>query len=280
MRIDAHQHFWIFDPARYGWIGPDMAVLRRDFLPEDLEAPLAAAAFDACLAVQARPDEEETAWLLALAARYPFIAGVVGWTDLRAPDADARLTALARNPRLVGLRHLVQDEPDDRFLLRDDFRRGLALLGRHHLVYDLLLHPRHLPSATEVVASLPGQRFVLDHLAKPFIREGQLEPWRTELRRLAALPNVAGKLSGLVTEAAWHRWAYDELAPYLDAAFEAFGEDRVLFGSDWPVCLLAASYDTVVLALRRFATRLSPAAEAKLFGGNAARIYVLPRTAD
>jgi L-fuconolactonase len=194
------------------------------------------------VAVQARQSLEETRWLLELAAANPWIVGVVGWIDLRAPDAADQLARFAGDPHLVGLRHIAQDEPDDAFLLRDDFLRGLALLEPRGLVYDVLVYPRQLPAAIELARRHPGQAFVLDHLGKPPARERGREPWATQLRALAACGNVACKLSGLVTEADWERWSPRDLAPYLDVALDAFGIERVLFGSDWPVCTLAASY--------------------------------------
>lgn len=274
MRIDAHQHFWTFDPAEHGWITDAMPELRRDFRPGDLGPLLRRQGLDGCIAVQARQSLEETRWLLALARRHSFIRGVVGWADLRSPGVDADLESLAADPRLRGIRHLVQDEPDDAFLLREDFRRGVGRLRRFGLVYDILIHPRHLPAAIRFADALPEQPFVLDHLAKPWVKDRVLEPWRAEIRELARRPHVAVKLSGLVTEAAWKRWSPADFDPYLDAALEAFGEDRLLFGSDWPVCLLSASYEQVHdLVASWAATRLSAAARARLFGGNAVRIY-------
>ena len=242
MRIDSHQHFWRYDPARYPWIGERMGVLKRDYLPEDLEPLLRESRGRRPIAVQAEQAVAETDWLLDLAERHPFIVGVVGWVDLCSPSAAEALARLARRPKLVGVRHIVHDEPDDDFLLRPDFRSGIARLREHALVYDLLLFPKHLPRAVRLVEEFPEQRFVLDHIAKPPIREGELSPWREELQRLASFPNVTCKLSGMVTEARWKEWRPADMHPYLNAVLAAFGPDRLLIGSDWPVCLLAGDY--------------------------------------
>jgi len=276
-RLDAHQHFWHYDAAEYGWIDERMGVLQRDFLPKDLRPELDRAGVDGTIAVQARCTEEETRFLLELACEAPWIAGVVGWVDLTAPDVERRLDAVAGEPKLVGLRHIVQDEPDDRFLLREDFGRGVGLLSARGLVYDVLIHPRHLRVAAEFVGRFPEQTFVLDHLAKPPIADGAAAAsgaWADDLRALAEHPRVACKLSGLVTEARWNDWSLDDLAPYLDVALEAFGAERVMMGSDWPVCLLAApGYGPVVGAVESWAERLTSAEREALLGTNAARWY-------
>ena len=273
MKIDAHQHFWRYHPVEHAWIGDDMAGLKRDYLPEDLQPELRAAGFDGCVAVQASGSEAETRFLLDLAERHPFVRGVVGWVDLRAEDAADRLAHFARNPLLRGIRHPVQDEPDDRFMLRSDFRRGLGYLKQFDLCYDLLIHPRHLPVAAELVSGFPDQPFVLDHLAKPFIREQRMDPWQSEIRALAAFPSVSCKLSGLVTEAAWGQWQPADFRPYLDTALEAFGPDRLLIGSDWPVCRLSASYGETMGLVTDYLRALSETERAKVLGENAARVY-------
>src|SRR5262252_8202766 len=218
-----------------------MRAIRRDFLPADLAPVLAASGIDGCVAVQADQSEAETRFLLDCARQHPFIKGVVGWVDLRSPRLDATLDALSREPRLRGVRHIAQAEPDD-FLTRDDVVRGIGQLGRFGLAYDILVYERQLPAALTLTARLPDQRFVVDHLAKPSIKTGALEPWAGHLRELARRPNVWCKISGLVTEADWTGWRPEHLRPYLDVAFEAFGAGRVMFGSDWPVCLVAAPY--------------------------------------
>lgn len=275
MRIDSHQHFWRYEPARYPWIGERMGVLKRDYLPHDLEPLLAASGIDGTVAVQAQQARAETDWLLELADRHAFIRGVVGWADLRSNDVAAELARLGRRPKLVGVRHIVHDEPDDDFLLRPDFRRGLARLREHGLVYDLLLFPKHLTRALRVVEELPDQPFVLDHIAKPGIRDGLFSPWREDLRRLAAFPNVSCKLSGMVTEARWEAWRPEDLQPYLDAVLEAFGANRLMIGSDWPVCTLAGDYARTMGVVVDWTARLSAADRSGILGWNAARIYGL-----
>lgn len=269
MRVDSHQHFWRYDPREYDWIDERMGVLKRDFLPAQLEPEMGRAGIDACVAVQARQTLEETAWLLDLADRSPFVAGVVGWVDLCSPDVGTQLERFARRPKLVGVRHIVQGEPDDRFLLRSDFGRGIARLEEFGLGYDILIHPRHLPVATELVTRFPKQRFVLDHLAKPEIRRGEIRGWARELRRLAAQPNVLAKLSGLVTEADWEHWTAEQMRPYLDVAFECFGPRRLMIGSDWPVCTLASSYGRTLGVVIDYLERRPPAEREAVLGGNA-----------
>lgn len=275
MRIDAHQHFWRYSPAEYGWIGDELAALRRDFLPQDLAPLLERHGFDGCIAVQARQSLEESRWLLELCDAHPWILGVVGWVDLRSPALADELDLFADHPRFVGVRHIAQDEPDDEFLLRADFCRGVALLEPYDLAYDVLVYPRQLRAAIGLVERFPQQTFVLDHLAKPPVREGATEPWATQLRELAALPNVSCKLSGLVTEADWVRWTPRALARYLDVALEAFGVERVMFGSDWPVCLVASSWARWLETIEAWLGLLSPDERAAVLGGNAARIYRL-----
>ena len=208
-------------------------------------------------------------------AYYDFIKGVVGWVDLQSPRVEEQLAELSTHPRFVGVRHVVQDEPDDDFMLRPEFLRGLARLKEFDLTYDLLVFPKQLPAAIEVVERLPEQSFVLDHIAKPFIRDGTLEPWRELIRELAQAPNVWCKVSGMVTEAKWRGWQPDDFRPYLDVVFEAFGIGRLMFGSDWPVCTLAGRYEQVRQLVDEYATQLSPAAHAKLFGKNAMAFYQL-----
>jgi L-fuconolactonase len=274
-RIDAHQHFWRYDPVEYGWIDEPLAALRRDFLPADLEPELKAAGFDACVAVQARQTVEETRWLLELADGHAFIAGVVGWADLQAPDLRAQLEPFAGRPKLVGLRHIVQAEPDDRFLLRPEFLRGVAVLRDFGLAYDILIYPRHLPAAVEFAQRLEGQRLVLDHLAKPDIRRGEIGEWRRNLRALAGCGHVMAKLSGLVTEADWRHWTPDGMRPYLDAAFECFGWERLMIGSDWPVCTVAADYGRTMRVVTDYLRERPAREQDAVLGGNAARLWPL-----
>jgi L-fuconolactonase len=273
MKLDSHQHFWRYDAAQYPWI-PAGSPLHRDWLPADLAPLLAAAGIDGCIAVQARQTVEESRWLLELADESPIIKGVVGWVDLRSERVGDQLGELAARPKFRGVRHVVQDEPDDRFLLGEAFVRGIGQLHDFGLTYDLLVIPGQLPAAIELVRRFPQQPFVLDHIAKPLIKAGTLSPWREQIRELAALPNVMCKVSGMVTEAEHSAWKPADFAPYLDVIFEAFGEDRVMYGSDWPVCLLAASYPRQHALVADYAVRFSPDAQAKLFGGNAARFYL------
>lgn len=276
-RIDAHQHFWKYTPAEYGWIDDSMAALQRDFLPEHLQPLLTANGYDGCIAVQARQTTSETEWLLDLAAQHPFIRGVVGWVDLQSDDLRVQLERLASRKRLVGVRHIVQGEPDDRFLLRKHFCRGVAQLAEYGLAYDILIYPRHLPVAVAFVERFPGQRFVLDHLAKPEIKKGEIKTWEADLRRLAAFPNVSCKLSGLVTEADWERWTPQGLRPYLDVAYDAFGPQRLLIGSDWPVCLVAADYPRTMDVVEDFLAARPADERAAVLGGNAVRFWQLDR---
>jgi L-fuconolactonase len=280
MLIDSHQHFWIYNPAEYDWIDDSMAALRRDFLPADLKPELDSNGFHGSVAVQVRQTLEETRWLLGLAARSPWILGVVGWVDLRSPEVHSQLKSLARNPKLVGIRHIVQSEPDDRFLLQPEFLRGLSALEEFDLAYDILIYTKHLPVAAEFVGRFPRQRFVLDHLAKPTIKSGNIDSWGVDswaqgIRRLAEFPNVSCKLSGLVTEADWQHWQPEQIVPYLDIAFESFGPDRLMIGSDWPVCLVAASYARVVEVVKNYLRSQDPKSRDAVLGGNAQRFWRL-----
>jgi L-fuconolactonase len=275
MRIDAHQHFWRYNPREYDWIDEPMSVLRRDFLPEHLGPELKQAGFDACIAVQARQTLEETQWFLELAASAPFIYGVVGWIDLRSQDAATQLAEFAQNPKLLGIRHIVQSEPDDRFLLQPEFLRGIAALEPYGLTYDILIYARHLPVAAEFVQRFPRQRFVLDHLAKPSIRSGELHPWSEGLRHLAKSPNVFCKLSGMVTEADWKHWKPEHIVPYIDVAMDCFGPERLMIGSDWPVCTVAAPYLRTMELVRGYLQRFPEETRDAILGGNAARFWSL-----
>ena len=280
MIVDAHHHLW--DPARadYPWLTDDLATIRRRFGPEDLEPHLRAAGVDATVLVQTRSSADETREFLVTAAATPFIRGVVGWVDLTdaaLDDAIAELRAGPGGDRLVGIRHQVHDEPDPDWLLRDDVRRGIRSVGRAGLAYDLLVRSRELPAAREIVATMPDVRFVVDHLAKPPIRDGPggLEPWADLVAWFADLPNASWKISGLVTEADWRRWRPADLAPFVDHALRTFGPGRLIFGSDWPVCLLAASYEEVVTAARELTAGLADSEQAAVFGGNATAVYGL-----
>jgi len=274
MRLDSHQHFWCYNPTDYGWIKSDWPI-RRDFLPPDLEPELRACGLDGCVAIQARQSLEESRWLLELADSAPIIQGVVGWVDLGSSDVAKQLEEFATHPKFVGVRHVVQDEPDDLFMLRKDFQHGIAALSGFALTYDLLIFPRQLPAAIALAQQFPKQPFVLDHIAKPLIKDGLMLPWREQIFDLAKLPNVTCKLSGMVTEANWRDWRGEDFKSYLDVVFEAFGPDRLMYGSDWPVCLLAGSYEKVFGLVKDYVSQARAEAEAKIFGGNAARIYGL-----
>ena len=280
-RIDAHHHVWDLARRPHHWLdGPESAAIRRTFGLGDLAGQAAAAGVTGTVLVQVLPDLAETAEFLALAAGSELVAGVVGWVDLTEGDAvTERLAALRAGPGgelLVGVRHLVQGEPDDRWLCRPDVRRGLAAVAAAGLSYDLLVLPHQLPAAVDTVRALPGLSFVLDHLAKPPIAAGVTHPWAGLLRELAGAPNVYAKLSGLVTEADHAGWTVAALRPYAETALAAFGPGRLMFGSDWPVCLLAASYGEVVAAAEELTAALTPAERAEVFGGVAARAYRLP----
>lgn len=272
MRLDSHQHFWVYDEAHYPWI-PKGSALHRDWLPNDLAPLLASAGMDGCIAVQARQTLEESRWLLTLADHSPLIKAVVGWIELRSERVEEELAELAADARFRGVRHIAQDEPDDRFLLRPDVLRGIGKLAQFGLTYDILVYPRQLPAAIELAAKFPSQPFVLDHLAKPLIKTGTMEPWRTQIRELAKAPNVMCKASGMITEADHQSWRDEDLRPYLDVAFEAFGPGRMMFGSDWPVCLLAGRYERVFGVVDAYTRQLGETERTAFFGGNAARFY-------
>lgn len=275
MRIDAHQHFWIYTPEEYGWIDDEMQAIRRNFLPQDLAPELDQNGFGGSVAVQARQTLEETRWLLSLADQNPKILGVVGWVDLCAPNVAVQLSNFSKNPKLVGIRHIVQSEPDKKFLLRENFLRGIAVLEEFDLAYDILIYTQHLPVAAEFVKRFPRQRFVLDHMAKPPIKAGEIERWAEGIRRLGQFPNVLCKLSGLVTEADWQHWKPEQITPYLDLVFDAFGAERLMIGSDWPVCLVAAGYQRAMSVVQEWLQQFPPRTQQAILGGNAQRFWKL-----
>jgi len=279
MHIDSHQHFWRYSAEDYPWIGAGMERIARDFLAVDLAAVAKPLGIGGSVAVQARQSLEESRWLLELAASHPFIRGVVGWVDLRCEQVAEDLAALAQDPTFVGVRHVVQDEPDARFLLGEHFVRGLRALHAFGLTYDLLLYPQQLPAAIELAGRLPEQPFVLDHLAKPRIRLGPkdagFDDWRRDIESLATHDNVCCKLSGMVTEAAWRNWKQTDFVPYLDVVLAAFGPERLMFGSDWPVCLVSGEYADVAGIVRDCIAKLSAAEQQRILGGTATRFYGL-----
>jgi L-fuconolactonase len=273
--IDSHHHFWRYNPRDFGWIDDAMRVIRRDFLPADLEKEIRAAAVDGVVSVQARQSLEETRWLLELAGNHDFIRGVIGWAPLIAPDAKKIIGELAANPKLRSLRHVLQGESDERYMLREDFNRGVSALRIHHLAYDILIFERHLPQTIEFVDRHPHQVFILDHIAKPRIKENQLEPWRKNIIELAKRPNVYCKISGLVTEADYTHWTAAQLQPYFDTVLEAFGPHRLMLGSDWPVCLVACAYTRWINLVRGWIAKLSAAEQNRILGETAVEAYRL-----
>jgi L-fuconolactonase len=276
MKIDSHQHFWKYSATEYSWISNEMNVLKRDFLPADLYTELTRAGIDSCVAVQARQCTEETRWLLEMAGENEFINGVVGWVDLCSPVVKSQLDEFNRYPKLVGVRHVIHDEPDDNFMLRDDFLNGISLLKKYSLTYDLLLFPKHLPVAERLVSMFPDQPFVLDHISKPLIRHNKIHPWKEDLVRLAAHDNVSCKISGMVTENDWQRRQAEDYFPYLDTVFEAFGENRLMFGSDWPVCKVAGDYGHVQNIVERYIAKMPESVQEKIMGLNCKQFYNLP----
>lgn len=275
IRIDTHQHFWRYRPDHYGWIDESMAALRRDFGPADLEPALKASGVVGTIAVEARGDLEETDQLLAIAERTPFVRGVVGWLPLTEPNVGELIERYASRPQLRGLRHWLGSASDRSYMFGAALQQGLARLAPTGLSFDLMLWPPQLGSVASLVDRHPRQIFILDHFAKPYIRAGQIEPWRTELRELARRPHVYCKLSGLTTEADWHAWQARDLEPYLDAALEAFSAQRLLFGSDWPVCTLATGYERWVETVGSWANRLSAGERERILGGTALEVYRL-----
>lgn len=273
MRIDAHQHFWHYDPAEYVWITDKMKVLKRDYLPQDLYPLLEPTGFDGTIAVQARQNLQETEWLLELSGQYDFIKGVVGWVDLRSPDVRRQLEKYSQHPKFKGVRHVVHDEPDDRFMLLPEFQCGIAELKHFSLTYDLLLFSRHLPVAIQLIEKFPKQPFVVDHISKPVIRDQIISPWKEDIEELATYEHVFCKLSGMVTESHWRQWKPEDFTPYLDIVLEAFGPDRVIIGSDWPVCTLCGDYRSVMHIVIDYIQQFPPETREKILGGNCAQFY-------
>jgi L-fuconolactonase len=275
-RIDSHQHFWHYEPVKDAWMNEDMGLIRKDFMPDDLIPLAEQLGFEGSVTVQVAQTAGETDFLLQLAAGNPFIKGVVGWVDLKAADIAERLGRLSENKKLKGFRHVLQTEPDDRFMLSNEFKRGIGLLRQYGFTYDILIYPKHIKAAVELVKAFPEQPFVIDHLAKPFIKAQEIREWEADIRNIARLPNVYCKVSGMVTEADLHRWKTADLIPYLDVAFGAFGPERLMFGSDWPVCLIASTYRQWVDLLDIYTKEsLSENQREAFWGGNAIRFYHL-----
>lgn len=274
MTIDAHQHFWIFDEERDSWITPDMQVIRRNFLPEDLWPVLKANKVDGCVAVQASQNDAETEFLLHLAEANDFVRGVVGWVDLKAVNLYDQLERYSQFEKLKGFRHVAQGQPEG-FLLQPEFIRGVGTLVAFDFTYDILIYQNQLKEAFNFAVKLPNVHFVLDHIAKPLIKAQELQPWADDIRRLAELPNVHCKVSGMVTEANWMHWEKADFRPYLDVVFEAFGTERIMYGSDWPVCLVAGEYEGAKGILTDYLSMFSDDEVRDVMGNNARRFYNL-----
>ena len=274
LKIDAHQHFWNYDAVRHDWITPAMRAIQRDFLPADLQPVLEKAGIDGCIAVQVDQTEEENAFMLGHAADWDFIMGVVGWVDLGDPNVGERLDYYKQFPKMKGFRHILQSIPDRAFMLKPGFKRGIGQLQSRGYTYDILIYPDQLGYTREFVASFPNQPFIIDHIAKPHIKDRYItEEWKDAMRAVAAYENVYCKISGIVTEADWDNWKPEHLKVYIDTVVEAFGPQRIIYGSDWPVCLVAASYDQVVGVVREYFSSFSADEQAAFFGGNAAKFY-------
>ena len=275
MRIDAHQHFWKYNASDYSWISDQMKILKKDFLPGDLRMELEGIQFEGSVAVQARQSLEETRWLLKFAGRYDFIKGVVGWIDLCSDEIEEQIREFVKYRKFVGVRHVLHDEPDDRFMLSESFIRGIGTIGNYNLVYDILIFPKHLSNAEELVIRFPGQKFVLDHIAKPLIKERIISPWKEGIEQLARHSNVSCKLSGMVTEALWKGWKREDFTPYLDVVFDSFGPSRLMIGSDWPVCTVSSGYSATMKIVLDYVQSLKQVEREMILGMNAKRIYNL-----
>jgi L-fuconolactonase len=273
-KVDSHQHFWNFDPIRDNWITEEMGVIRHDFLPHDLKPLLDANGINSCVAVQADQSEVETDFLLRLAAENDFIKGVVGWVDLCAENIHERLDYYSQFPLLKGFRHILQLEPVE-FILKPEFQRGVAALKSYGFTYDILIYPKHLPVTPDLIRGNDEQLFVIDHLAKPDMKNGIFAGWDSYIKELAAHENVYCKLSGMVTEADHNHWKKEDIYPFMDKVFEYFGPERLMFGTDWPVCLLAANYSTVCGLVKEYINQLSIAEQELVWGKNATLFYNL-----
>ena len=274
-RIDAHQHFWQFNPSRDSWITEEMAVIQRDFLPHHLQPLLQQHGFDGCVLVQNSQPEPENVFLLQAAQQHDFVKGVVGWVDFLAEDVEERLAQLATNEKLKGFRYVLQGNPDKALMLRPAFKSGIAKLQKHGFTYDILIYPDQLGYTEQFVSAFPDQPFVIDHLAKPHIRTDELKEWRQDMLTFAKHEHVSCKVSGLVAEADWKNWKQADFVPYLDTVVETFGMNRLMFGSDWPVCLVAAQYGQVLGIVEDYFSSFSKTEQAAFFGGNATAFYRL-----
>jgi L-fuconolactonase len=273
--IDAHQHFWKFDPVRDSWITDEMAVIQRDFFPGDLQPLLTKNNIDGCVAVQADQSEMENTFLLSLANQNDFVKGVVGWVDFQARDITDTLAKYSAHKKMKGFRHVLQGEKQRDFMLRPAFLNGIGKLHQFNYTYDILIYPDQLRFTEDFVNNFPDQPFVIDHLAKPYIKEGKIDEWKREMEILARYDNVLCKISGMVTEADWKNWKIGDFTPYLDVVVDAFGMERLMYGSDWPVCTVAGSYDRVFDIVRQYFSSFSKAEQQMFFGANAIKFYNL-----
>ena len=275
MIIDSHQHFWKYEPVKHDWIDDNMSVIRRDFSPSDLAKVYQENSIDGCVAVQADQTLEETDFLIDLASNNNFIKGIVGWVDLRAENIEEVLEKYSKEKIVKGFRHVVQGEPDHNFLLRPNFSRGISLLEKYNFTYDILVFPHQLGSVLEFVKKFPNQKFVIDHIAKPYIKDGYFEGWATMMTAIGKHENVSCKMSGMVTEAEYNTWTPEQIHPYMNVALEAFGSSRILFGSDWPVCLVAGNYSKIKKLTTNFISQLSQIEQNSIMGTNAIEFYNL-----
>jgi len=275
MIIDSHQHFWNYEPEKHLWINDEMSVIRRDFLSDDLQKVFAENGVDACVAVQADQTTEETNFLISIAENNNFIKGVVGWVNLRSESIEEDLLKYKKYDVVKGFRHVVQGEQDHNFMLRPEFLRGIELLGKYDLCYDILIFPHQLGAALELVKKFPNQKFVIDHIAKPYIKDGFFEGWAVMMREIAKHQNVYCKISGMITEAGYKTWTTEQVHPYMKLVLESFGAGRVMYGSDWPVCLVAGNYSMVKALVTDFISDLSQEQQNAIMGGNAAKFYNL-----
>ncbi|MDO3624791.1 amidohydrolase [Mucilaginibacter sp. BT774] len=275
-RIDAHQHFWKFDPVRDNWINSDMSVIARDFLPNDLLPLLERNNIDGTVVVQTCHMDEDNHFMLELADQYSFIKGVVGWVNLQSIKVEDKLKYYhERYPKMKGFRHVLQSDPDDQLMLRDSFTNGISLLNKYNFTYDILIYPKHLKYAAQLAAEFPDQKFVVDHLAKPHIKTKEIDSWKRDIEALSKHLNVYCKVSGMLTEADWYSWKTEDFMPYLDTVFNAFSINRVIYGSDWPVCKLAGGYNRALEILQIYTSRFSEREQAQFYGGNAIEFYNL-----
>ena len=273
LRIDSHQHFWKYDPVRYDWIDDSMSVIQKDFLPEDLAPILKANGFDGCITVQSHQSEQENEFQLTNADKHSFIKGVVGWVDLQSPNIEERLDYYQQFKKLKGFRHILQGESQRDFMLRPDFLKGISLLKKYGYTYDILILPDQLKYTAEFLSLFPDQRFVIDHIAKPDIKQKELKNWEQGIKAIAAFENVYCKVSGMVTEADWENWQLNDFNNYLEVVTNSFGTKRLMYGSDWPVCKIAADYGQVLDIVKDYFSAFSQTEQQAFFGGNAIEFY-------